>query len=67
MLAPIIAYWVGVAIYELTLTKKDEHRLFTKEEEDTQNLATRRQVLVGVIINQAMQMVLTTLLFMVRF
>ncbi|MQM04293.1 hypothetical protein Taro_037091 [Colocasia esculenta] len=65
-LAPIIAYWIGALIYEVALWPMEQYRLFTKEEE-TQNLVTRRQALVVVLINQAIQMGGATLMSMVRF
>ncbi|MQM10986.1 hypothetical protein Taro_043887 [Colocasia esculenta] len=61
---PVVVYWIGAAIYQLTLCPMEQYCLFTKEEEETQNLATRRQVLLGVLVNQAMQMGLATLMFM---
>ncbi|CAA6667309.1 unnamed protein product [Spirodela intermedia] len=62
---PIVVYWVASGIYHVLLSPKDEHRLFPKGEEEAQNLATRRQVIVGVLANQAMQMLLATVIFMV--
>ncbi|MQL76795.1 hypothetical protein Taro_009205 [Colocasia esculenta] len=59
--APIIVYWIVAVIYEVALCPMEHYRLFTKEEE-TQNLATRRQVLVVVLINQATQMGVATLM-----
>uniref|UniRef100_A0A1D1Y1W7 aldehyde oxygenase (deformylating) n=1 Tax=Anthurium amnicola TaxID=1678845 RepID=A0A1D1Y1W7_9ARAE len=61
---PPLVYWIAAGIYHMVLGSTDKHRLYTKEEEETQNLATRGQVLAGVLINQATQMALVTLIFM---
>ena len=63
---PVIVYWITSGIYHVFVNSKEEYRLYSKEEEATQNLATPRQVLVGVLKNHTMQMILATFQFMVR-
>uniref|UniRef100_A0A1D1YJB9 aldehyde oxygenase (deformylating) n=1 Tax=Anthurium amnicola TaxID=1678845 RepID=A0A1D1YJB9_9ARAE len=67
VVVPIAVYWIASAIYYLVgLRSAEKHRLFTEEEEDIQNLASKRQVVVGVLINQAMQMVFVGLVTMLQ-
>lgn len=61
---PTAVYWIGSGIYSLLSGPMEKHRLFTGEEEDAQNLVTRRQVLVGVLLNQALQVALTAVAFL---
>lgn len=61
---PVVVYWIVAGIYHMLSNPLEKHRLFSKEEE-IQNLATRRQVFVGVIVNQATQMALAAIYFMV--
>ncbi|CAA7403929.1 unnamed protein product [Spirodela intermedia] len=60
---PIVTYWIAAGIYNLVSIPDEKHKLFSKEEE-TQNLATRHQVFVGVVVNQAVQMALAAIYFM---
>lgn len=62
---PMAVYWIGSGIYSVLSGPMEKHRLFTGEEEDAQNLVTRRQALVGVLVNQALQMALTAVAFLV--
>uniref|UniRef100_A0A1D1Z3M8 aldehyde oxygenase (deformylating) n=1 Tax=Anthurium amnicola TaxID=1678845 RepID=A0A1D1Z3M8_9ARAE len=64
VLVPPVFYWIAAGIYHLVLGSTDKYQLFTKEEEESQNLATRREVLTGVLLNQAMQIALAALVFM---
>uniref|UniRef100_A0A1D1YBA3 aldehyde oxygenase (deformylating) n=1 Tax=Anthurium amnicola TaxID=1678845 RepID=A0A1D1YBA3_9ARAE len=67
MVVPIAVYWITSGIYYLLgLHSGEKHRLFTEEEEDIQNLATKRQVLVGVVVNQAIQLVVIGLVTMLQ-
>ncbi|MQL87817.1 hypothetical protein Taro_020362 [Colocasia esculenta] len=60
VIVPLTLYWVASGMYSIAMGSK-KHRLFTPEEEEAKNLVTRRQVLVVVLINQAMQIVLAVL------
>ena len=62
---PVAVYWITSAIYHVLINSKEEYRLFTKEDEVEQNLATPREVVVGVLKNHLMQMSLATFQFMV--
>ncbi|MQL87818.1 hypothetical protein Taro_020361 [Colocasia esculenta] len=60
VIVPITLYWVASGLYAIAMGSK-KHRLFTPEEEEAMNLVTKRQVLVVVLINQAMQISLAAL------
>ncbi|XP_078438036.1 sphinganine C4-monooxygenase 1-like [Wolffia australiana] len=60
---PIAGYWLTSAVYYVTLGDKEDYRLFPKEEEDSRNIVSRRQVLVVVLANQLLQMALAWVLF----
>lgn len=66
-LFPIVLYWVGAGVYHLIASRMQEKRLFTDEEERALNLVTRRQVLMWVLLNQALQLSLTTFAINVCF
>jgi len=61
---PIAVYWIYSGFYEL-LGGLDNYRLHPKGEEDVKNIATKRMVVKGVIIQQAFQIAVSLLLFMV--
>lgn len=61
---PILAYWVYSGIYVL-LGSLDDYRLHTKKEEDEKNLVSKKDVVKGVLLQQAVQAVVATILFAV--
>lgn len=62
--APILVYWVYSGIYIL-LGSCDEYRLHSRKDEDDKNLVSKRTVVRGVLLQQAVQAIVATLLFMV--
>lgn len=62
--APIIIYWIYSGIYVL-LGSLDDYRLHTRKDEDEKNLVSKTDVVKGVLLQQAVQAVVATLLFAV--
>ncbi|KAG8366339.1 hypothetical protein BUALT_Bualt17G0069600 [Buddleja alternifolia] len=62
--APIIVYWMYSGIY-IMLGSLENYRLHTKVDEDEKNLVPRKDVVKGVILQQAVQAVVATILFAV--
>ncbi|KAL1556685.1 Arf guanine nucleotide exchange factor sbh1, variant 2 [Salvia divinorum] len=60
--APIIVYWVYSGIYVL-LGSLDDYRLHTRKDEDEKNLVSKNDVVKGVLLQQAIQAVVASLLF----
>lgn len=61
---PIIIYWVYSGMYVM-LGGLDNYRLHTRKDEDEKNLVPKRDVVRGVLLQQAVQAVVATLLFSV--
>ncbi|KAL2484625.1 Sphinganine C(4)-monooxygenase 2 [Abeliophyllum distichum] len=62
--APIVVYWIYSGIYVL-LGSLENYRLHTKKDEDEKNSVPKKDVVKGVILQQAVQAVVATLLFAV--
>ena len=62
--APIVVYWVYSGIYVL-LGSLDDYRLHSRKDEDEKNLVPKRDVVKGVLLQQAVQAVIATILFAV--
>ncbi|KAL3636258.1 Arf guanine nucleotide exchange factor sbh1 [Castilleja foliolosa] len=62
--APIIVYWVYSGMY-VFMGSLENYRLHTKKDEDTKNLVSKRDVVKGVLLQQAVQAVVATILFAV--
>ncbi|KAG6407860.1 hypothetical protein SASPL_130860 [Salvia splendens] len=60
--APIIVYWLYSGIYVL-LGSLDDYRLHTRKDEDEKNLVSKSDVVKGVLLQQAVQAVVASLLF----
>ncbi|KAG6405631.1 hypothetical protein SASPL_133223 [Salvia splendens] len=60
--APIIVYWLYSGIYIL-LGSLDDYRLHTRKDEDEKNLVSKSDVVKGVLLQQAVQAVVASLLF----
>ncbi|XP_072966786.1 sphinganine C4-monooxygenase 2-like [Typha angustifolia] len=54
MFMPIVVYWVYSGMYEL-LGSMDKYRLHSRREEETKNLASKKEVVKGVLFQQAIQ------------
>ncbi|KAJ4787615.1 Sphinganine C4-monooxygenase 2 [Rhynchospora pubera] len=65
MFAPIAAYWMYSGIYEW-FGCMDKYRLHSQKEEDTKNLVTKRDVIIGVLFQQAIQASLTFLVMQIN-
>ena len=61
---PIAVYWIYSGFYVL-LGDLEKYRLHPKGEEDVKNVASRRMVVKGVLVQQAFQITVSLLLFMV--
>lgn len=61
---PIIVYWIYSGIYVL-LGSLDNYRLHTRKDEDEKNLVSKTDVVKGVLLQQAVQAVVATILFAV--
>ncbi|CAA0833075.1 Sphinganine C(4)-monooxygenase 2 [Striga hermonthica] len=62
--APIIVYWAYSGLYVL-LGSLDNYRLHSRKDEDEKNLVLKRDVIKGVLLQQAVQAVVATILFAV--
>ncbi|KAK8453287.1 hypothetical protein SEVIR_5G260001v4 [Setaria viridis] len=57
-LAPVVVYWVYAGVYEALLehtTVLDRYRLHSRRDEETKNIASRKDVVRGVLLQQAIQ------------
>ncbi|KAK4399792.1 Sphinganine C4-monooxygenase 1 [Sesamum angolense] len=61
---PIILYWAYSGIYVL-LGSLEGYRLHSKKDEDEKNLVPKKDVVKGVLLQQAVQAVVATILFAV--
>ncbi|GAA0143427.1 oxidase [Lithospermum erythrorhizon] len=61
---PILIYWVYSGVYVL-FGGFDNYRLHSRKEEDEKNLVPKKEVVKGVLVQQAVQAVVATLLFAV--
>lgn len=62
--APIAVYWIYSGIYVL-LGSLDNYRLHTRKDEDEKNLIPKKDVIKGVLLQQAVQAIVASLLFAV--
>ena len=58
VLGPIAVYWIYSGIYEW-FGCMEKYRLHSKRDEDTKNLVSKRDVMIGVLFQQAIQASLT--------
>ncbi|XP_052185097.1 sphinganine C4-monooxygenase 1 [Diospyros lotus] len=61
---PVLVYWVYSGMYAL-LGGFENYRLHSKEDEETKNLVSKGTVVKGVLLQQAVQAVVATILFAV--
>ncbi|KAL6513898.1 Arf guanine nucleotide exchange factor sbh1 [Orobanche hederae] len=62
--APIVVYWVYSGIYVM-LGSIENFRLHSKKDEDEKNLVPKKDVVIGVLLQQVVQALVATLLFAV--
>ncbi|KAL6842687.1 hypothetical protein ACP4OV_027531 [Aristida adscensionis] len=61
-LAPVAAYWAYSGAYEVLLrrtTALDRYRLHSARDEETKNIASRKDVVKGVLLQQAIQVAIS--------
>jgi hypothetical protein len=61
-LAPVAVYWVYAGIYDLLLARTtvlDKYRLHSRRDEETKNIASRKDVVRGVLLLQAIQVAIS--------
>lgn len=65
--APIVLYWVYAGGYQLILHRRplERYRLHTRAEEEEKNLVSLPTVVRGVLLQQLVQAIVATILFMV--
>ena len=63
--APIVVYWLYSGMYHFVIPPFENYRLHSVEDERTKNLVTVPQVVQGVLLQQAIQVVVALLLFTV--
>ncbi|OIW04752.1 hypothetical protein TanjilG_08635 [Lupinus angustifolius] len=63
--APIVVYWIYSGIYVVLGLFSENYRLHSKQDEDEKNLVSKFSVVKGVLLQQVVQAVVATLLFMV--
>lgn len=62
--APIVVYWLYSGIYSM-LGGLENYRLHSKKEEDEKNVVSKTDVVKGVVLQQAVQAIVATILFAV--
>ncbi|KAI3516428.1 hypothetical protein L1887_15343 [Cichorium endivia] len=62
--APLVVYWLYSGFYVL-FGSQDKYRLHTRKEEDDKNLVSKRTVVKGVLLQQAIQAIVAIILFTV--
>ncbi|KAL3629005.1 Arf guanine nucleotide exchange factor sbh1 [Castilleja foliolosa] len=62
--APIIVYWVYSGMYVM-LGSMEDYRLHSKKDEDEKNLVPKKDVVIGVLLQQVVQAIIATILFAV--
>jgi len=65
--APLLVYWIYSGFYVVLGLFAEDYRLHTKQDEDEKNLVSKFDVVKGVLLQQAVQAVVATLLFAVSF
>ncbi|XP_020267854.1 sphinganine C4-monooxygenase 2-like [Asparagus officinalis] len=62
VIIPVTVYWVYAGLYEM-LGNLDKYRLHSKKDEETKNLVPKREVIKGVLLQQAIQAAIALTLF----
>lgn len=63
---PVAVYWIYSGIFVILGDKLDNYRFHTKAEEDTKNIVSKSTVVKGVLLQHAIQIVVSVLLLAVR-
>ncbi|KAJ4793083.1 Methylsterol monooxygenase 2-1 [Rhynchospora pubera] len=59
---PVLVYWIYSGIFVVLGDKLDKYRLHSKAEEDTKNLVSKSTVIKGVLLQQVVQIGVSTVL-----
>lgn len=68
IVVPIVVYWLYSGLYMALghSISMDKYRLHSKEEEDAKNLVSKRDVVMGVLLQQLVQAAVAAATFTVR-
>ncbi|RWV77549.1 hypothetical protein GW17_00061600 [Ensete ventricosum] len=61
---PVVVYWVYSGVYVM-LGSVDRYRLHSRKDEDVKNLVSKRDVVIGVLLQQLVQVAVAVLTFKV--
>ncbi|KAF5790078.1 putative sphingolipid C4-monooxygenase [Helianthus annuus] len=64
--APLVVYWIYSGFYVL-FGSSEKYRLHSKKEEDDKNLVSKKTVVKGVLLQQAIQAVVAIILFTIIY
>lgn len=66
-IVPVMVYWLYSGIYQVLLGCLENYRLHSKREEDMKNQVSKSIVIKGVLLQQAIQMVVAVFSLTVSF
>jgi sphinganine C4-monooxygenase len=64
IVTPIMVYWAYSGMYVALGKSVDKYRLHSREEEDSKNIVSRREVVMVVLSQQLVQAAFSTILMM---
>jgi sphinganine C4-monooxygenase len=65
IVVPILVYWVYSGMYMALGQSMDKYRLHPRREEDSKNLVSKREVVMGVLLQQLVQAAVAAVVFAV--
>jgi hypothetical protein len=65
IVVPILVYWVYSGMYMALGQSMDKYRLHPRKEEDSKNLVSKRDVVMGVLLQQLVQAAVAAVVFAV--
>jgi len=65
IVVPILVYWVYSGMYMALGQSMDKYRLHPRKEEDSKNLVSKRDVVMGVLLQQLVQAAVAAFVFTV--
>ena len=66
IVVPILVYWVYSGMYMALGQSMDKYRLHPRKQEDSKNLVSKRDVVMGVLLQQLVQAAVAAAVFTVR-
>ncbi|CAN6178229.1 unnamed protein product [Urochloa humidicola] len=63
IIVPILVYWLYSAMYMALGQSMDKYRLHSRKEEDSNNLVSKRDVIMGVLLQQLVQAAVAVVIF----